>query len=435
MLIKKKLFNYNNLINILIAAIPLSLILGNLIVNINIILICILGVAIYKFNTFQINRKKYQYLIYSFFLYLILITLYQNLPNLNESTLYKEHIIKSVLFLRFLILFLVINKLIERNEFKINFFIITCAFLSLLIGIDIIIQSVFGKNIIGLSITNFRPSSFFGSENIAGGFLQKFSLFFIFFASAHIKKYNTNFIILFFFFLFFIIISLTANKMPFLLFGASIALFLLINKKIKQLLVMFIFFVFFSIGLIQYNLDETKNNSRIGRLSTDYGILYKSVKRFLDQALNKSSIEDGSKTNIVAHNYNLHFNTGIEIWKTNQIFGSGLKSFRIKCTYENNQTCNTHPHNYLIEILIDVGLFGFTLIYLIFIFSVVDYFKFYKTNSSLKLLSIPFFLIIFFEFFPIRSSGSFFTTNNAVVIFLMLAILVGLPSLKNLKKN
>jgi len=78
MLIKKKLFNYNNLINILIAAIPLSLILGNLIVNINIILICILGVAIYKFNTFQINRKKYQYLIYSFFLYLILITLYQN---------------------------------------------------------------------------------------------------------------------------------------------------------------------------------------------------------------------------------------------------------------------------------------------------------------------------------------------------------------------
>ena len=46
MLIKKKLFNYNNLINILIAAIPLSLILGNLIVNINIILICILGVAL-----------------------------------------------------------------------------------------------------------------------------------------------------------------------------------------------------------------------------------------------------------------------------------------------------------------------------------------------------------------------------------------------------
>ena len=435
MLIKKTLFNYKNLINILIAAIPLSLILGNLVININIILICILGIAIYKFNTFQINKKKYQYLIYSFFLYLILITLYQNLPNLNENTLYKEHIIKSVLFLRFLILFLVINKLIERNEFKINFFIISCAFFSLLIGIDIVIQSFFGKNIIGLSITNFRPSSFFGSENIAGGFLQKFSLFFIFFAAVHIKKYNTNFIILFFFFLFFIFITLTANKMPFLLFIASIVLFLIINKKIKQLLIVFILFVFFSIGLIQYNLDETKNNNRIGRLSTDYGILYNAAKGFIDQTLNKSSVEDRNKTNIVAHNYNLHFNTGIEIWKTNKIFGSGLKSFRIKCTYENGQTCNTHPHNYLLEILIDVGLFGFTLIYLIFIFIVFEYLKFYKTNSSLRLPSIPFFLIIFFEFFPIRSSGSFFTTNNAVIIFLMLAVLVGLLSFKNLEKK
>ena len=48
MLTKQKIFTNNNLINVLVALIPLSLILGNLIININIILICTLGLLIYK---------------------------------------------------------------------------------------------------------------------------------------------------------------------------------------------------------------------------------------------------------------------------------------------------------------------------------------------------------------------------------------------------
>ena len=131
-----------------------------------------------------------------------------------------------------------------------------------------------------------------------------------------------------------------------------------------------------------------------------------------------------------ASGYLVHFNSGVQIWKKNKIFGKGLKSFRLNCTYGNNQTCNTHPHNYIIELLLDVGIVGLTLIYLIFIFSVFNFFNFYKHNSNLKLLSFPFFLIVVLEFFPLRSSGSFFTTSNATVIFFMLAVVVGLSSSK-----
>ena len=56
------------LINYLIALIPLSLILGNLIVNINIVLICIFGIIICGKETFRI-KKNYEILI-SFFFYL-----------------------------------------------------------------------------------------------------------------------------------------------------------------------------------------------------------------------------------------------------------------------------------------------------------------------------------------------------------------------------
>ena len=175
--INKILFTKKNIINILLSLFPLFLILGNLAININIIAISILGIVIYGTNIFKVNNKIYIYLLYSFFLYLILITLIKNLPNLNVNDLHGVHILKSFFFLRFLIFFLVIVKLLDKNDFNIKIFFISCAFFSLVVGVDILIQVAFGKNILGFLILDQRPSSFFGSENIAGGFLQKFSLF------------------------------------------------------------------------------------------------------------------------------------------------------------------------------------------------------------------------------------------------------------------
>ena len=80
MLINKRYFTRINLINLLIGLIPLSLIVGNLAININIILICLLGILIYKFDIFIIEKKKYQYLIYAFFSYLIVVTVISYLP-------------------------------------------------------------------------------------------------------------------------------------------------------------------------------------------------------------------------------------------------------------------------------------------------------------------------------------------------------------------
>ena len=55
MLIEKKLFTNINLINLLIALIPLTLIIGNSAVNLNVVLICLTGIIAYKFELFKIN--------------------------------------------------------------------------------------------------------------------------------------------------------------------------------------------------------------------------------------------------------------------------------------------------------------------------------------------------------------------------------------------
>jgi len=440
MLIKKIIFTKINLINFLISFFPLSLIIGNLAININIVLVCALGLPIYGMKILQVNKKIYQYLIYSFFLYIILITLVKNLPNLNVSDLYQEHIIKSFLFLRFLILFLVINKLFEKNEFNLKLFFASCAFFSFIVSIDILIQLVFGQDLIGNTGIDNHLSGFFGDELIAGGYVQKFSLFFIFFIFVNFfnnNNFNTKFYQISLFFIFLIIVILTGNRMSVLLYLFSIFAFFLMEKKFKEILILITLFSALIFLSLKYFLivDPQSINSRFDhRVKNFYGstvdIFLKAPKLFYFNSIDDEEITEVvpgySVHSLGSSGYLIHLNSGVQVFKKNKIFGGGLKSFRLNCKYGKNQTCNTHPHNYLIEILVDTGILGLTLIYLIFISAAVNFIRLYNQNlnSHYRFLGVPFFLIIFFEFFPLRSTGSFFTTGVAVIIFLSLPILI-----------
>ena len=96
-------------------------------------------------------------------------------------------------------------------------------------------------------------------------------------------------------------------------------------------------------------------------------------------------------------------------------------------------TCNIHPHNYYLEILTDLGVIGLVLFLSIIIMSIIKSFSALK-NEKIKYILSPFFYVFIAEVFPIRASGSFFTTNNATVIFLLLAIIISL-SYKTKKNN
>ena len=134
-----------------------------------------------------------------------------------------------------------------------------------------------------------------------------------------------------------------------------------------------------------------------------------------------------------------------DTWLINKYVGGGLKNFRYYCHVRPNIdknsdfVCNMHPHNYYLEILTETGLVGFIIIVSVFLLILYSTFiKKYFSRSSKYYdnLIIPFIFLFIIEIFPLKSTGSFFTTGNTTYLFLIMGLLVGLiPKQNSIEKK
>jgi len=132
--------------------------------------------------------------------------------------------------------------------------------------------------------------------------------------------------------------------------------------------------------------------------------------------------------------------TAINVWEKNKIFGNGIKSFREDCQklliHKTNRLCSNHPHNYYLEILTDTGIIGLlivTIIAFLFIFFIIKSFRLLNINKEGNLILLASVISLILESFPIRSTGSIFTTSNAAYLILIASIIVSYKEI--LKKN
>ena len=146
---------------LLISLLPVTLVSGTLVSNITIVLIGIL----FLFEI--INEKKWNYLDDVNFYFLIIINIYLifNSYFFSEN---EQSIIKSIGFIRFIIMAYAISYYFEKFKIKIlrNWFLFF-----LLVTIDLAIEFIFGKNILGFeSSYPARLASFTGDELKIGGY-------------------------------------------------------------------------------------------------------------------------------------------------------------------------------------------------------------------------------------------------------------------------
>ena len=143
---KIKNFNSNNikLLNFLILLFPISFIFGNLFINLEILLICLLGLITYKKDVFYVfsEKNKIFILIVSFFFIVIISTILN-----NGVSLKNENFLKSIFFLRYLFFLLVLNCMVKNNHLNFKYLLILCLSISFLIALDVNLQFFTGKNI------------------------------------------------------------------------------------------------------------------------------------------------------------------------------------------------------------------------------------------------------------------------------------------------
>ena len=432
--IKNYSININQLINLVFAFFPLSFLFGSLIVNVNFLLFCCLGIYHLKSRIFATNFYFPIKIIFLFFLLVFLSTIISFTKSLyfngfEDSEL--SRLIKSIIFFRYFLFLLIVFLLSEYDILNFKYFFYSAAFFSFLLSLDVIFQYIFGFNIIGLKSDWVFNSSFFGEEKIAGGNIARFS-FFTLFLSLFLfnKKSNIKFI------LGIIVICIlgvgifaSGNRMPLVLFLLGLFFIFILNIKIKKIVLVG------SLSLIALFLFISSFDDKIRR---NYYNLYFFGEEILfgvgkiDEN-KKKKYEDIPKDEliVVRSGHKGLFTTAIETWKLNKILGNGIKSFRIDCKkiikVKIYSLCSNHPHNYYLEILTEAGIVGLLLIVSImflFLFLIFKNLKFFKTNSLENFVFLAAMTSLIIEMFPVRSSGSFFTTNNATYTILILSVFI-----------
>ena len=123
------------------------------------------------------------------------------------------------------------------------------------------------------------------------------------------------------------------------------------------------------------------------------------------------------------------FLTSLHIWNDNKLFGGGLKTYRENCKLEKysqikslvvSERCSTHPHNFYLEILAELGIFRFILFFILFIFIFSKIYKNYLNSNNLVTLGVLCTLLgIFFLF---NFTNSFFTNFNLLWITFIISL-------------
>ena len=421
----------------LFALLPLSFIAGNMIININVLMIILATLFLYRERVFQLKFYWLDILIFTYFLLILITAIINDYSFFLEQLEWKGYystVIKSLLFLKYLFLYIVVRFVIENKIIHLKYFFIISSISVLFVCFDIVFQLLNGKDIFGFEIegSGRKLGGPFGDEYIAGVFIQRFSIlsFFILpiFYSKLSKRYS-KFLIPCLFIIFLLGIILSGNRMPLILFLFATFLIIIFDKRTRKYILTFIaifsliFFLFFKFNQeVRYNFSGFKT-----QISNMIVILL-----------------DGKESNVNQPLYLKEFSTFYNTWQMNKFVGGGIKNFRYYCHVRpfidpnSKFICNMHPHNYYLEILTETGIIGFTIILLIF-FNVlfISFFKKYFSNLPLENNDkmIPFIFLFIAEIFPLKSTGSFFTTGNATYIFLILGIIIGLARSNNLIEN
>lgn len=408
MKIFKKIFDEQDFNIFFLSLFPIVYIAGSAILNFYLILISIYVLYNYQ-NFFKLEKEIKKFYIYLFFFVFVLSVI----SILNEG--FGESFIKTFSQMRFILFSLFIILIIKKFQnlkFLINLFI----FLGLLVSLDVIYQDTFNFNLLGYERLDTRLTGIFNDEEIVGGFLFKLLFPIILLLISFRVKYFKNIIL--------------NNVFSFLFFGLIVYSIILSGERTVTLLLI----IFFVIYFLFFDKKKLLIFLIFILISLSFNIKKETYfkKRYFQT---KNDIINYSNSH-----YILLQKSGLEVWKKNIVFGSGINNFSTECNKQDlakikletrYHPCSTHPHNTLVEILSETGLIGFSMLILIF-FQFIRILKiknYLNLNFDLKEYFIGLNLVLLTYLIPLVPTGSFFSTMNASFFWFSLGLVISIVNI------
>jgi len=399
---------------------PFSIILGNAVINLNILLLILCSFL--NFKSILLNKKlKYIIIIGSiWFIYLIFSSLISNYP-INSLK-------SSIPYIRFPLLSISIFILCKLDHKLIKYFLVSLFISFILIILYAYFQSYFEFNLFGDRVTH--RLYLFKDEEILGSYLSRFLPLLV-----ALYLYVRKKILLYDYVLlasFFIVtgsaIILSSERTALFIFLMTLIFFIIFikdrikNKIIILLPLILLASIIFSVDSIREAMIE----------KTFDQMFIKHTDKIHDEKSNFDFLLNNKNIDIFSVEHEWHYIAALKIIRNNYLFGVGQKNFRIECLdkiYNIKYGCSTHPHNVSLQLLSEVGLIGTIPILILFLYICYFFIKsiFIKINIE-KIYIFNFrnllFLSIFISLLPVIPSGNFFGTWPSVIAFIPLGFIL-----------
>ena len=439
-----KIDSLSKLTILLLILFPISIILSKFFSDLTVVIFTICCFIIRESFELGKNKKIYKnFFIVTFFL-LVSFATFSSLISSNLAVTLKS----SFFHYRFLFFIIFVSYLFTietRTTLKYFFYVLVSCYILLLL--DGTYQFIFKQNVFGY-VTNpsTRVSSFFFDELVLGSFLSRLFPILVFLYIFLRFKVNIFYISLFLILLYFVTF-ISGERLSFLLLSIFYLLFFifLFKSKLNKLIFLISFIIIFVLTINYSNnfnprsslTTITKQMANVNYTTCDEtkekikssGYLMNKWK-YIPNCDPIFTIKGIKFYYIYSQMHFNHYISALEIFKDNVFFGVGPKNFRFICNeakyFLNEFSCSTHPHNYMLQILAETGLFGivfFTLIYFGFLF--LFFKEIFNQNSEKSLLKLILISSILVNLFPLFPSGSFFNNWNSIIYSLPFGILLG----------
>ena len=410
-------------LTLLLFIIPLSFIVGIAVTEFFVFFCIIFFLILNKDKSLFIEKKVI--FLFLFSAYIFVNTYFRNSDDLKlGSIFYFRYVLFSLAIFYF-------SELLSNYKNKKYFLLFIFCLLVLLA--DSIFQFFTGFNTLGFELISERVSSFFNDELILGSYLARVMpiiMWFIFFFRINLKKNIFLFVI--FFSLYFITIYLSGGRTSFFLWAITLIGLLITIKDLRKILFYSTIILVFFISITSY--------FKFGKANTFNRLFVKTYNQLTKVEIKNKKTEisennEKKKFNFYSPHHEGHILLALKLFDENKIFGIGPQGFKEYCKKVNHSPeigiCSTHPHNILIQIILELGLIGLVFYILAAVFVLLNFFKSILkrkfTEDYLSFYSITLGLII--NLFPLIPGGNFF--NNWISIILYYNVGLYMYSYKN----